>query len=62
MGTTSSIDWDFELENQKALFMNYLYEESGRTSGHFTGLWTEYCRKTGEQGRKDFFKLSNLNK
>lgn len=61
MDTSYLKDWDNKLENQKALFMNYLYEESGRTNGLYTGLWSEYCRKEGEQSRKDFFKFSDVS-
>tara|TARA_R100001509_G_scaffold100445_2_gene58711 strand:+ start:4552 stop:4758 length:207 start_codon:yes stop_codon:yes gene_type:complete len=52
--------WDASAEHKKAVFMEYLYEKSGRTDGLFTGLWIEFCKASGEQARKDFFISCNI--
>ena len=48
-------EWDAEQENRKALFMEFLYQRSGRTNGLFTGLWDEWCRECGAQAREEYF-------
>lgn len=48
-------EWDAEQENRKALFMEFLYQRSGRTNGLFTGLWDEWCRECGAQAREEHF-------
>ena len=48
-------EWDAEQENRKALFTDFLYQRSGRTNGLFTGLWVEWCRECGVQGREEHF-------
>ena len=40
-----------QLEQLKSDFLDYLYAQSGRTSGLYTGLWAEHCRTTGERER-----------
>jgi len=60
MNTDYLKDWDALAEHKKAVFMDYLYEKSGRTNGLFTGLWTHFCKASGEQARKDFFLSCNM--
>ena len=50
--------WDAQKENQKAQFMEFLYERSGRTNGLFTGLWEEWdreCEGFGAETRQALF-------
>lgn len=47
--------WNAEQENRKALFIDFLYQRSGRTNGLFTGLWDEWCRECGAQAREEYF-------
>ena len=37
--------WDVQKENQKATFMEFLYERSGRQNGLYTGLWAEWDKE-----------------
>jgi len=37
-------NWDPIAEHNKALFMEMLYQKSGRTDGLYTGLWQEFLR------------------
>lgn len=60
MNTDYLKDWDALAEHKKAVFMEYLYEKSGRTNGLFTDLWTHFCKASGEQARKDFFLSCNM--
>jgi len=48
--------WNTEQENRKALFIDFLYQRSGRTNGLFTGLWEEWCRESGEKLRNEHFE------
>ena len=48
--------WNAEQENRKALFIDFLYQRSGRTNGLFTGLWEEWCRESGEKLRNEHFE------
>ena len=49
--------WNAEQENRKALFIDFLYQRSGRTNGLFTGLWENFCMtEAGPVMREDFFK------
>jgi hypothetical protein len=48
-------NWDIDKENQKAEFIQYLYEQSGRDNGLYTGLWDEWCRACGEEQRDMHF-------
>jgi len=50
--------WNAEQENRKALFIDFLYQRSGRTNGLFTGLWEEWCRESGEKLRDEYFEKS----
>ena len=50
--------WNAEQENRKALFIDFLYQRSGRTNGLFTGLWEEWCRESGEKRRDEYFEKS----
>lgn len=47
--------WSNEQENRKALFMDFLYQRSGRSNCLYTGLWDEWCRESGESAREDHF-------
>ncbi len=47
--------WDIEQENRKALFINFLYQKSGRTNGLYTGLWEEWCKEAGQKLRDAHF-------
>ena len=40
-----------QLEQLKSDYLDYLYAQSGRTNGLYTGLWAEHCRNAGEQQR-----------
>jgi hypothetical protein len=35
---------DYQIEQGKADFLDLLYANSGRTDGHYTGLWSAYQR------------------
>ena len=50
--------WNAEQENRKALFIDFLYQRSGRTNGLFTGLWEEWCRESSEKMRDEYFEKS----
>ena len=52
MNTDYLKDWDCTLENQKAEFMQFLYERSGRTNGLLTGLWQEWDKENDGYGRE----------
>ena len=57
MNTDYLAGWDAKRENQKALFMERLYQHSGRTNGLFTGLWQEFCiNEAGPLLRDQFFE------
>ncbi len=45
-------EWDTNLENQKAEFIQYLYDRSGRTNGLFTNLWSEWDAENEGHGRE----------
>tara|TARA_R100001510_G_scaffold57059_1_gene63990 strand:+ start:306 stop:488 length:183 start_codon:yes stop_codon:yes gene_type:complete len=47
--------WDSEQENRKALFIDFLYQRSGRTNGLYTGLWDDWCKEMGAQARQKHF-------
>ena len=47
--------WDSEQENRKALFIDFLYQRSGRTNGLYTGLWDDWCKESGVQARQKYF-------
>ena len=58
MNTDYLKDWDCELESQKAEFMHFLYQRSGRTNGLLTGLWQEWDAENegyGREAREAFF-------
>ncbi len=38
-------------EQLKADFLDYLYEQSGRTNMLYTGLWQEFCVQCGIEAR-----------
>ena len=40
-----------QLEQLKSDYLDYLYAQSGRINGLYTGLWAEHCRTTGERER-----------
>ena len=57
------VNWDHKAEQQKADFMEHMYQCSGRhQEGHpmyalFTGLWQDFCiKEAGPYCRDDFFK------
>lgn len=41
-------NWDYHAEQEKAEFLDVLYDYAGRTNGLYTGLWQEFC--IGEAG------------
>ena len=45
MDTPDLVGWDINEQNKRTIFMQHMYERSGRTSGVFTGLWQEFCLK-----------------
>jgi hypothetical protein len=48
--------WDAKTEQQKADFMEHMYQCSGRTNGLFTGLWHDFClNEAGPTCRQMFF-------
>jgi hypothetical protein len=56
MNTEYLNGWDPVSEQQKADFMEHMYQCSGRTNGLFTGLWTDFCMKeAGPTCRQMFF-------
>ena len=63
--------WNIHEQNQRAIFMEHMYDRSGRTNGLYTGLWQEFCMKEAgpycktmwfEQQRavKEFIDQANL--
>jgi len=56
MNTDYLKDWDVKKEQQKADFMEHMYQCSGRTNGLFTGLWQEFCiKEAGPTCRDAYF-------
>ncbi len=56
MNTEYLNGWDPVAEQQKADFMEHMYQCSGRTNGLFTGLWTDFCiKEAGPTCRQMFF-------
>jgi hypothetical protein len=56
-------NWSVVAEQQKADFMEHMYECSGRQykdhpmHGLYTGLWQDFCiREAGPKCRDDYFK------
>jgi hypothetical protein len=56
--------WDINAEQQKVIFMEHMYECSGRNQpGHpcrglYTGLWQEFCiREAGPAMRDQYFEF-----
>ena len=43
MDTSYLNGWNPKKEQQKADFMEHMYQCSGRTNGLFTGLWKDFC-------------------
>lgn len=46
-------------EQCKADFLEWLYQQSGRTNGLYTGLWEEHCRRAGEEARSAWCEMRN---
>ena len=40
-----------KIEQLKADFLDFLYEQSGRTNMLYTGLWQEFCVQCGIEAR-----------
>lgn len=62
MNTDYLAGWDVKKEQQKADFMEHMYQCSGRhdgppgVKGLYTGLWEEFCMKeAGPTMRDDYF-------
>ena len=56
MNTEYLKNWDRVAEQQKADFMEHMYQCSGRTNGLFTGLWQDFClNEAGPTCRQMFF-------
>ncbi len=45
-------EWDVNAENQKAEFIQFLYDRSDRTNGLYTGLWAEWDAENEGYGRE----------
>jgi len=45
MDTPDLVGWDINEQNKRTIFMQHMYERSGRTNGLLTGLWQEFCLK-----------------
>ena len=43
MNTDYLAGWNVKKEQQKADFMEHMYQCSGRTNGLYTGLWKNFC-------------------
>lgn len=48
-------------EQRKVDFLEFLYVQSGRTSGLYTGLWQEHCLRAGEEARDAWYELNTNN-
>jgi hypothetical protein len=46
-----------EAEQLKADFLDWLYVQSGRTDGLYTGLWQEHCVRSGLEARQAWAEL-----
>tara|TARA_R100000742_G_C4228256_1_gene50401 strand:+ start:298 stop:549 length:252 start_codon:yes stop_codon:yes gene_type:complete len=56
MNTDYLSGWDAKAEQQKAEFMEHMYQCSGRSNGLFTGLWQDFClNEAGPTCRQMFF-------
>lgn len=47
------------LDQNRADFMEQLYQRSGRTNQLFTGLWQEWCLKAGAELRDSLIKVED---
>lgn len=47
-------------EQIKVEFLEYLYVQSGRTSGLYTGLWQEHCARSGVEARDAWFAMKTI--
>ncbi len=57
MNTDYLNGWDAKKEQQKADFMEHMYQCSGRTNGLFTGLWHDFClNEAGPTCRDQYFE------
>ena len=57
MDTSYLKGWNSEKEQQKAKFMEHMYQCSGRTNGLFTGLWQDFCmNEAGPLCRDQYFE------
>lgn len=59
-GRTQMFHCHPKTEQLKAEFLDFLYEQSGRTSGLYTGLWREHCLRAGEEARNAWIELRNF--
>ena len=64
MNTDYLAGWDVKKEQQKADFMEHMYQCSGRANGGpgvvglYTGLWQEFCTKeAGPIMRDRYFEM-----
>lgn len=64
MNTDYLAGWDVKKEQQKADFMEHMYQCSGRAKagpgvvGLYTGLWQEFCvREAGPVMRDRYFEM-----
>lgn len=64
MNTDYLAGWDVKKEQQKADFMEHMYQCSGRAKagpgvvGLYTGLWQEFCiREAGPAMRDRYFEM-----
>lgn len=64
MNTDYLAGWDVKKEQQKADFMEHMYQCSGRANagpgviGLYTGLWQEFCiREAGPAMRDRYFEM-----
>lgn len=60
-GHTQMYDCSPKKEQCKADFLDWLYGQSGRTNGLYTGLWEEHCRRAGEEARQAWCELRATN-
>lgn len=61
-GHTQMYDCSPKQEQCKADFLDWLYDQSGRTNGLYTGLWEEHCRRSGDEARAAWYEMrSNLD-
>ena len=61
MNTDYLAGWDVKKEQQKADFMEHMYQCSGRANGGpgvvglYTGLWQDFCIKEAGPAMRDYY-------